>query len=624
MKAIKIHLQGNTQELMEGVSILQKKLAITLSDTGVPILAQSGSDRLVIKKEGTGYTIHYSEKTEFFRGLALLCAAFRENKEMYLCEQKRFKTVGSMLDLSRGYVFKKEVILDLLEYHAVMGLNMFMLYTEDTYELEGYPWFGYLRGRYSKEELKEIDDYADKLGIQVIPCIQTLGHLATTLRWQAMTPVKDTANELLVGVEETYVFIEKMISTMRECFRSDRIHIGMDEAMSLGKGRYKTLFGVRSNQDIMIEHLERVNAILDKYHYKPMIWSDMFFRMSGKHGEYDTTAEIPSSLKDTLPKNVEMVYWDYCMEDRKITDKVIAMHKEMERPVVFAGGIWTWGRTVTGFKKSFDTAREQLISCAKNGLDTVFATIWESARSDFSLYSILPALQIWAELSYQPDGEEALVWERFRACTGYNPEDWKLLYADDYTDEEREKYEAASSFCINSVIQHFYHDSFFGFLDKTLAGYDFKSKYDYFRKAISKVQAGDMQPLFDRHRILYEIVYIKCDFGPRIRAAYAARDFVQLQALAEEAGHLAELYRAYRELFLDTWFDLCKPFGYGLLDKYFGGVEARALTVKKRLEGYLQGKYESLEELEEAIMPYNEENKPLMELDTLSTFWSLL
>ena len=40
---------------------------------------------------------------------------------------------------------------------ALMGLNLVMLYTEDTYEVEGWPYFGYMRGRYSREELEAID-----------------------------------------------------------------------------------------------------------------------------------------------------------------------------------------------------------------------------------------------------------------------------------------------------------------------------------------------------------------------------------------------------------------------------------------------------------------------------------
>lgn len=41
-----------------------------------------------------------------------------------------------------------------------MGLNMLQLYTEDTFEVEGEPLFGYLRGKFTTRELASIDDYA--------------------------------------------------------------------------------------------------------------------------------------------------------------------------------------------------------------------------------------------------------------------------------------------------------------------------------------------------------------------------------------------------------------------------------------------------------------------------------
>ena len=62
-----------------------------------------------------------------------------------------------------------------------MGLNAVCLYTEDTYEVPNEPFFGYLRGRYETSELKELDDYAADFGIEMFPCIQTLGHMEQVL-----------------------------------------------------------------------------------------------------------------------------------------------------------------------------------------------------------------------------------------------------------------------------------------------------------------------------------------------------------------------------------------------------------------------------------------------------------
>ena len=68
------------------------------------------------------------------------------------------KRYGVMLDLSRNGVMKVDEIKKMIVYLAKMGYNALELYLEDTYEIEGEPYFGHLRGRYSKKELKEIND----------------------------------------------------------------------------------------------------------------------------------------------------------------------------------------------------------------------------------------------------------------------------------------------------------------------------------------------------------------------------------------------------------------------------------------------------------------------------------
>ena len=89
---------------------------------------------------------------------------------------KNFDTFGVMIDMSRNAVMSLESLKRFLKLLKKMGYNCVMLYTEDTYEVEGEPYFGYMRGRYTHEELKEIDDYCYSIGVEVIPCIQTLAH----------------------------------------------------------------------------------------------------------------------------------------------------------------------------------------------------------------------------------------------------------------------------------------------------------------------------------------------------------------------------------------------------------------------------------------------------------------
>ena len=124
-------------------------------------------------------------KTFFFRALMRLVREL-ENRgaaEDFAWEEPVFlDRNGTMLDCSRNSVLTVETIKKYIRMQAAVGMNTLMLYTEDTYEVPEYPYFGYMRGRYTKEELREMTDYAELFGIEMIPCIQALAHLKNALR----------------------------------------------------------------------------------------------------------------------------------------------------------------------------------------------------------------------------------------------------------------------------------------------------------------------------------------------------------------------------------------------------------------------------------------------------------
>jgi len=87
---------------------------------------------------------------------------------------------------------------------------------------------------------------AQAVGVTLIPAIQTLAHLTNPLKWQFAGNIRDTEDILLVGEEETYTFLEAAIRSIRSCFATDQLHIGMDEAHQLGKGKYLEIHGLHS------------------------------------------------------------------------------------------------------------------------------------------------------------------------------------------------------------------------------------------------------------------------------------------------------------------------------------------------------------------------------------------
>ena len=170
-----------------------------------------------------------------------------------------------MADVSRNAVLKVESVKKLARLSALEGFNALMLYTEDTYEMKEYPYFGNLRGRYTPAELREIDDYCDLLGIELIPCIQTLAHLNAIFEWPAFKSYNDCNDILLAEDERVYNMVDCMFRTMSENIRSRKINLGLDEAHMLGVGRYLDKNGYHKRTDIMLRHLAKVTELCKKY-----------------------------------------------------------------------------------------------------------------------------------------------------------------------------------------------------------------------------------------------------------------------------------------------------------------------------------------------------------------------
>jgi hypothetical protein len=512
---------------------------------------------------------------------------------------------------------------------ACMGLDMLMLYTEEVYEIEKYPDFGYLRGAYTAEEIRAMDAYAKIFGIELIPCIQTLAHLRAALRWPSLAKFADTADILMSGEgEESYELIEEMFKTCAESFTSRKIHIGFDEAEGIGRGKYLLKNGFAPTADVYFAHLQRVCEIAKKYGFTPMIWNDMIFKLEGDHRFQIETPEkmlVPKENYERYPENLELVYYNYggpYRSDPKHTgDYLLDFHKRFARYTYFAGGIWTWTRLIPGLKKTYEVTKIQLDSCEHYGTESVFACVWGCGQHSFDLRTTLPGMQIWAELLYRADADMDFIWKRFGQCTGYNAMLWKNLYFDDFSDEELAKHLDTSSYCINPSYQHLYNDILTGMLDKTLSGYDFKPRYRAFADALSEIDEKEAS-LFERYKALYELLFVKCDIGIRLRRAYKSGDKEELSRILADMKKLPALYDAYHVCVENDWYAQYKPFGYSGQDMSLGMIEARVKTAIRVVEKYLAGEMESLPELEAEIRYFYGIEKPLTEVGYAMGFMS--
>ena len=273
-------------------------------------------DKLEIKyqKVNNKVEIQYGEVASLFYALTLIKRYYK--KDCFDIKlNRRFLSNGLMHDCSRNGPLNINQAKQMIMVLSLFGLNRFMLYTEDVYEIKGEPFFGYLRGRYTKEELKDLDAYANSFGVELVPCIQTLSHLQAALKWPVYGEICDTANTLMAGEEKTYQFIDKMLETCEQCFSSKNINICMDEAFDIASGPFIWKNKVLNKKELFLSHLNRVVELCKKHGFSPMMWSDMFFSLEfRKDGEFLNwrafRGKLSKETKDLIPE-VQLIYWDY-------------------------------------------------------------------------------------------------------------------------------------------------------------------------------------------------------------------------------------------------------------------------------------------------------------------------
>lgn len=608
---IKIKLfQREISGLDESIERISNVRGFSVTEDGVPVHIEMSGDGLTVSGCGE-YKITYSKKNELFRGIALLAGSLEQGKtEINISEKSRFDTCGVVFDCSRNAVPKPEKIADMLARMALMGFNAVMLYTEDTFEVEGYEYFGYLRGRYSCDELREFDRIALGFGIELIPCIQTLAHLKTALRWEYAADMKDSDDILLIGEEKTYEFIDAMIRSVRNCFSAKRIHIGMDEAFEVGKGNYIEKNGYHDRFEILSEHLDRVCRITDKYNFEPIMWSDMFYRIGSETGNYyDPDANIPDWLPEKIPANISMCYWDYYSRDGRIYDAMLEGHKALKRKTIFAGGIWTWTGMSADYQYTFETSTPALISCEKAGIKEVFATIWGDDGSEISHYTALPGMQFYAEYNFAGTTDIEVLSERFKMCTGYDIDEFMTMGLDEPDPGVFDREQNVLGDGLKLSRQVLYQDVLCGLFDKNYEHLDLERFYAQKEEKINAVLAPpkDLEYLFDYYKALAKVLAKKCKIGAKIREAYKAGDKTKMAEYAEVLAELLCDTEVLCEKAYVMWHIENKPFGFDVFDMRLGGVLARIKTARARILEWCRGETERLEELEEELLYYDSE-----------------
>ena len=549
-------------------------------------------EELSLLMDGERLTVEAPDISAAARGLFLAACTLRDGKNIPELHQTRhIASCGMMLDMSRGGVMTVEAVKGMIDAHAALGLNLMMLYTEDTYTVPEAPYLGYLRGRYTEKELREMDDYAAESGVELVPCVQTLAHLEQFLQWDVNRDIKDNDCVLMIDEPKTYAWIRAALTALRRCFRTNRIHIGMDEAHGVGLGEYYQKHGAVNRFELLNRHLNRVVDICKELGFKPIMWSDMFYRLGSKNNDYyDTDAVVPESAIAQIP-DVALCYWDYYHTDEQFYAGMLEGHRKMGKEVVFAGGIWTWSGILPHVRKTNATMYPALRACLKAGIGTVLATSWgdDGCETDYRL--ALNQLPIYSEHVWLgEDCTRAEVERMGERLTGLSETCFNAMgafYADD--DDHRPGKGL------------FYCDPLYPLTEGL---WDLTGYREGLEEGIKTLEQHLDDSRCEYAWLAMRIALEKLNWVNELRPAYLRGDKAVVLTMAnEKLLAMRELYVKMMSVWREQWESGRKRNGWETICARLGAVIARLDDVQRIQLRWADGTIECVEELDEMPLP---------------------
>lgn len=584
----------------EAFRLLAPELDFGRAADGLPVALQRG-DCLRVEKSAGGARVTWARPVQAYRALSLLRQHWEEGAFL-LEERPCFETAGVMFDVSRNAVLLPDTIRFFLRKMALMGLNLGMMYTEDTYEVPEQPYFGYKRGRYTMEELRALDDYADTLGIELCPCIQTLGHMNRALHWPALAHLKENEEVLLADEEATYAFLEQLVAAAAAPYRSRRIHIGMDEAHGIGLGAHLRRHGYEDPHAIIRRHLARVLEITRRHGLSAMMWSDMFFRPdSPTNGYYDTGMPSRAAI-EAVPPDVTLVYWDYYHESEQAYAEMLEKHAALGAPTVFTGGVWTWCGPALDYDKTIAASVPALTACKKAGVPLVLAAAWGDNGAESNFCSALLAFQLYAEFTYSGVYDADALDRRFACCCGAPAKAFRELSRFNAVSGMR----SSALRPVNAAKFLLYQDPLVQLYEADTEGLAMAAHYAALetRYRDYAAQTPAFAQLFTFYALLAQALSRKCAWHEQAAQAVRGQDRALAARLAEALPEAIQAMEELRGAWRALWEATNRPYGFEIIDLRLGGVAARLSTAAARMRAFAAGEIADIPELSSPALPY--------------------
>ncbi len=184
---------------------------------------------------------------------------------------------GLMLDISRGKVPTRQSLEDLIDTCVALKLNVLMLYTEHTFRFKKHPRIGQQDSPLTARTLAALDAYAAERFVDLIPCLQSLGHMEHILKLPLYSDMAETESAWTIAPNHPRClpFLKDLYDEYLPLFRSSWFNANCDEPWDLGRGLSAKRSEALGPGGLYLEHVHNIQRLAARHGKRMMIWGDV-------------------------------------------------------------------------------------------------------------------------------------------------------------------------------------------------------------------------------------------------------------------------------------------------------------------------------------------------------------
>ena len=296
---------------------------------------------------------------------------------------------GFMLDISRCKVPTMASLEELVGQLAALRINQLQLYTEHTYAFPGHEVVWRDASPMIAEELQQLDRWCLARGIDLVPNLQSFGHMD---RWLKHAPYRNLAEcpdgffyELIrahraAGTlrpdRASLDFVEKLHDVYLPNFSSKQLNIGGDEPWELGKGWSAARCAAQGKHAVYCEYLNGIHRLVTERGRKMQFWADILL---------EDPAHAGLAPRDAIP-----VIWGYDA-GHPFPEQCATLERLGYRYLV-APGVSSWQSFHGRLDNALTNVNEAVRAALAHGAEGVLITAWGDNGNHHPWFVPYPAL----------------------------------------------------------------------------------------------------------------------------------------------------------------------------------------------------------------------------------------